>query len=56
MDVGIKSFVPNIPKGQKSCDVLRAVATGLGGLWTVPKGTWKTNNFSVTELQCVIIK
>jgi hypothetical protein len=41
-----------IPKAPQHCDAERANATGLGGLWTVPQRTWKTNNFSVTELVC----
>jgi hypothetical protein len=40
------------PKAPQHCDVESANATGLGGLWTVPHNTWKTNNFSVTELVC----
>ena len=56
MHVGVISFIPNIPKDQKSCDIMKAAATGLGDVWTVPQGTLKTNNFSVTELQCDIIK
>jgi hypothetical protein len=52
MAVGV-SFIPTAPQ---HCDIEDAPATGLGGYWTVPKGTTKTNNFVVTELRCQVIK
>jgi len=48
MNVGVISFIPKGP-----C-IVKAAATGLGDLWTVPQGTWKTNNFRVTDLFCVV--
>ncbi len=48
MAVGV-SFIPKAPQ---HCALSVAVAKGLGGLWTVPQNTWKTNNFSVTSLVC----
>jgi hypothetical protein len=52
MRVGV-DFIP-----KTYCDYMEATTTGLSGthLWTVPKGTWKTNDFTVTELKCEVIK